>query len=311
VSNNEPTLRAIPGPATETSFISPSRISSKLLQRTGRTFWIFWRACSAILLFSVLLMIYAAGWEYSTRRYLEGFSDAIVPANLEPVGQIQAILKWMSGPAAEDTGPSQISHNRNPDDTLNYSSLLKVCGTATNAFINLADSSGLRARRLLLLDSNRTTVHVVAEVLIRGRWIVVDPVFRFIPRGPDGSLLTREQLADPATLAQATRNVSGYPAAYNFQRTSHVHLGRIPYVGRPLHRLLHATVPGWSSSWEISLVLERSSLALLVFSVVLLLAVLFLRLGLRWYAAARLNLRPPHLHTRFARAGMAFFRVAQ
>jgi hypothetical protein len=311
VSNNERTQQSVPGAVTETSSVAPSRISSASFQQAGRTFWILWRVCSAILLFSVLLVIYAAGWEYSTRRYLKGFSDAIVPVNLKPAGQIQAILRWMSGPAAEDTSPSKISHNRNPDDTLNYSSLLKVCGTATNAFINLADSSGLRARRLLLLDSNRTTVHVVAEVLIRGRWIVVDPVFRYIPRGPDGSLLTSEQLADPTTFSHATRNVPNYPAAYNYQLTSHVHLGRIPYVGRPLHRLLHAAAPAWASSWEISLVLERSSLALLMLSILLLVAVLIVRIGLRWYAGARLNLRPPHLHTRFARAAAAFFGVAE
>ena len=31
---------------------------------------------------------------------------------------------------------------RNPEDTLNYRQFLEVCGTATNAFVNLAESSG-------------------------------------------------------------------------------------------------------------------------------------------------------------------------
>ena len=66
---------------------------------------------------------------------------------------------------------------RDPEDTLNYSGLLHVCGSATNAFVNLADSSGLRARRLLLLSPRGTASHVVAEVSLDGRWVVVDPVF--------------------------------------------------------------------------------------------------------------------------------------
>src|SRR5215469_16931195 len=75
-----------------------------------------------------------------------------------------------------------------------FQALLQVCGTATNAFENLAVSGGLAARRLLLLDSSSRTKHVDAEVLVNGRWIVVDPAFRVILRSPDGQTLTRDEL---------------------------------------------------------------------------------------------------------------------
>ena len=96
--------------------------------------------------------------------------------------------------------------DRNPIDTLNFQALLQVCGTATNAFENLAVSGGLRARRLLLLDSSLRTKHVDAEVLVNGRWMVVDPAFRVILRSPDGQALTRYELAIPAAFSAATRN---------------------------------------------------------------------------------------------------------
>jgi hypothetical protein len=279
---------------------------SVLRNRRVGLFWTLWRISTALLVLCLILLAYSAAREYSTRRYLKGFSDAIVPVNSKPIEKVQAILNWMSGPAAEDTKSSAIEYDRNPVDTLNNTSLLEVCGTATNAFINLADSAGLSARRLLLLDSNRSTKHVVVAVLIDGRWIVVDPVFRYIPRGPDGSLLTRTQLADPVIFAEATRNVSNYDPAYNFQITAHVHLARIPYIGGALRRMLDTLIPAWSDSSMISLLLERSSLALLVVSIALVVFAAIWRMSLRWYAAAKLGIRPPHLTARLARACTSF-----
>ena len=138
--------------------------------------------------------------------YLKGFSDAVVPSSAPPEEQVQAILNWMARgpsrrmPALWIRSPIAILPNSN------YESLLKVCGSATNAFINLADSAGLVARRLLLLDSQRRTKHVVAEVLIGGRWIIVDPAFRTILRDANSRPLTSDQLR-PATFLAATGRI--------------------------------------------------------------------------------------------------------
>jgi hypothetical protein len=282
-----------------------------VLNQQERIFWAVWRICSLLLIASALLLAYSAAREFSTRRYLKGFSDAIVPAGSPPIDKIQAILNWMSkGPARKEAGPSGVVPDRDPADTLNYASLLGVCGTATNAFVNLSDTAGVPARRLLLLDANRNTVHVVAEVLIDGRWIIVDPAFRLIPRGSDGSPLTRTQLADPNVLLAATRGIPGYDPAYNYKKTVHVRLARVPYLGGALRRSLNAVFPRWSDSSTVSLLLERSSLALLALSVVLVIFFAASRFLLRWYAASLLSLHPPHVHRRLAQACTAFFNWA-
>src|SRR5579864_9252066 len=122
-------------------------------------------------------------WEFSTEQYLSGFADAIVPEGATTSQKAESILHWMSsGPArVANSDPDQLL-DRDPRETLNYAKLLKDCGSATNAFVNLARRSGIQARRLLLLDSNGSVTHVVAEARIDGRWIAVDPVFHFIAR---------------------------------------------------------------------------------------------------------------------------------
>jgi hypothetical protein len=126
-----------------------------------RFFWSTWYFVNALLLVSIFAAVYATVWEYSTRRYLKGFSDAIIPAAASPEKKIQAILNWMAhGPARPRSGFVGSAQDRDPTDTLNYDSLLRVCGTATNAFINLADSGGLPARRILLLNSDQGAKHV-------------------------------------------------------------------------------------------------------------------------------------------------------
>ena len=171
-----------------------------------KLFQLAWYAVNALLVVAILATIYSVVWEYSTRRYLKGFSDAIVPATAPGDEKVQAILNWMAhGPTRLPYGPSAGEPDRDPTDTLNYDALLQVCGTATNAFINLIDTGRLSVRRLLLVDSQMMTKHVVAEVLVDGRWIVVDPAYRLVLRDAKGNTLTREDLTDPKIFAEATQ----------------------------------------------------------------------------------------------------------
>lgn len=264
-----------------------------------------WYAGNILLIFAILLAAYSAVWEYSTRKYLKGFSDAVIPFSASTEGKVEAILLWMSeGPERQPAGPA--SPDRDPIDTLNYASLLHICGSATNAFVNLADSAGLPARRLLLLDSRRMTMHVVAEVLIDGRWIVVDPTFRTIFRGADGGFLTRDQLMDPAVFSSATRAIRGYLPAYTFERTVHVRLARLGVVAPPLRNALNLILPGWEDSTALSLLLERESLATMVAALILVLFLSILRVGLRWYGERHLGIQPIRIRQQARRALLAF-----
>jgi hypothetical protein len=270
-----------------------------------------WYAGNILLILTILLAAYSAVWEYSTRKYLKGFSDAIVPVSATPEQKGEAILDWMSkGPSRNQASLNPSTPDRDPADTLNYASLLRVCGSATNAFVNLSDSAGLAARRLLLLDSNRVTKHVVAELLVDRRWIVVDPAFRVIFRGADGSLLTREQLSDPATFAAATRDIRNYEPTYTFESTAHVRIARLGWIGVPVRGILNRLLPGWEDSTSVSLLLERESLATLVIALILIFVLGLVRVGLRWYGERRLGFRPLRVRQQIRRAFHAFMDTA-
>jgi hypothetical protein len=299
--------RNAPGPTNATGELS----EMELRWPTHALFRAVWYTGNILLILAILLAGYSAVWEYSTRKYLKGFSDAVVPSSSSAEAKAQAILHWMSdGPSRQVAGPDASSPDRDPADTLNYASLLRVCGSATNAFINLGDSAGLMVRRLLLLDSRRTTKHVVAEVLIDGRWIVVDPAFRTVMRGSDGGLLTREQLSDPAVFSAATRDIKGYDPSNTFESTVHVRIYRLGFAGSALRGALNRLLPGWEDSTAISLLMERESLATMVVALTLVFLLGLLRVGLRWYGERRLGIRPVRVRQQIRRAFHAFVDTA-
>lgn len=253
-----------------------------------------WYISQTALVIALALAAYCAAWEYSTRSYLRGFSDAVIPASATPMAKIQAILNWMShGPKRDQSTPGDVFPDRDPSDTLNYAALLRTCGSATNAFINLADTAGLSTRRLLLQDAHGSVAHVVAETWVDGHWIVVDPTFRTVMKGADGHPLMREELADSSTLADATRNLQGYSAAYNYRNTGHLHMARLPF-GNFAAAALTAIFPGWDGSPAISLLVERSSLAAAVASIAAAAILSLIRLAL---VLLRRRQRTPELAT--------------
>lgn len=276
-----------------------------------RGYHAIWYLLNGALLFAALWALYSLGWEVSTRRYLKGFSDAIVPATAPPEEKIEAILTWMAdGPARLKPGPDGSVPDRDPTDTLNYDALLRVCGTATNAFINLVDSGGLQARRLLLLDSRRGAKHVVAEVLVDSRWIIADPAYRILWRGADGKTLTREQLADPTTFKAVTSSMRAYDPSYTFDNTAHVRLARLRFVGLPLRYFLDHVTPGWEDSTTATLLVERSSFASAIVSLLLLLLIVLLRSPVRWFGEKKLGLHTPRIRQQVRRAWHTFLDTA-
>jgi hypothetical protein len=284
---------------------------SDALLRRRRAFRLTRHVVDFLLFLSLFVVAYAAVWEYSTRRYLKGFSEAIIPLSVSPEQKVQAILDWMSASGAQLTpGFVRQPSDRDPVDTLNYQALLKICGTATNAFINLADSGGLSARRLLLLNADQYAKHVDAEVLLNGRWVVVDPAFRRILRGSDGKTLTRDQLADPAVFAAATRNIRNYDPDYSFENTAHVRMARIEFVGAALQKALHSVVPAWENSATISLILERESLAATVIAVLIAVFLVLVRISLRWYGEKYLHIYSVRMRQQLRSAFQAFFSPA-
>jgi hypothetical protein len=253
-------------------------------------FYALRRTVQFVLVCSLLLASGAGLEEWSLRKYLRGFSDAVVPLTASPEQKVEAILAWMrAGPARRPNTPDDFMSNRNPEDTLNYGQLLKVCGTATNAFMNLAISSGLQTRRLLLLDPDHHVKHVVAEVRLGDHWAVVDPSFRVLFRDSSGRPMTRRQLEDPARLREATRDVPSYPAGFSYEETAHVHLSRFPVLGTLAGRSLNRVFPAWEVSVNWTLPLERRPLGLSFLALFLAGACLLIGGSLNWYAKRRLR----------------------
>jgi Transglutaminase-like superfamily len=265
-----------------------------------RTFNLAWILVNSLLVISVLLAVCSLVWEFSTRRYLRGFSDAIVPLSAPAEKKVESILTWMQ------LGPSRLSGSdsldyllRDPATTLNYRELLKTCGTATNAFVNLANSSGLPARRLLLMDGYWSTKHVVVEVQMDDRWVVVDPAYRIIFRDANGRPLTRTQLLNPQIFKQATDKIPGYLPTYSFDRTAQVRFARIPYL-TPLVNSISRVRPGWSDSIFWTYFLERESTGALAAAMLLVILVLLIRHSLRWYGEKRIGLRKSRVRQKIA-----------
>src|SRR5258708_9036233 len=207
-----------------------------------------------------MAMLYSWHREYSVRWYLDGFSDAIVTNSLPAEQKVEAILSWMRAEPSRAiaTNPDALA-KRDPEMTLTYRQLLNVCGTATNAFLNLARSSDLPVLRLLLLSPDRNTKHVVAEVLLHGRWIVVDPTYRVIMEDARGRYLTRSELRDPAVFSQAVSAIPNYPSEYNYDQFAHGRLARRPLEGWHLRGLLDRGSPGWGEAADWRLLLGRES----------------------------------------------------
>jgi hypothetical protein len=275
-------------------------------------FRVIWRGANLLLAVVVVSSLYAGVREYSVRRYLDGFSDAIVPNSMPEEQKLQAILDWMRAePSRAVASDPEALAKRDPEMTLTYSQLLNVCGTATNAFLNLVRSSDLRARRLLLLTPDNNTKHVVAEVLIGGRWIIVDPTYRVVLKDAAGHYLTRKDLQNPTVFDQAISAVPNYPREYTYDHFAHVRLARLPYVGFELRRMFDVVTPGWEEAIDWSLLLERESFFYLVLSVALVLCFLLLRAVLAWYADSRLRIPRFHFREHALRAGVAFFSTPE
>jgi hypothetical protein len=252
------------------------------------------------------MLLCGLAWEASTRSYLRGFSDAVVPASGAPEQTVESILTWMAyGPARRAADSPGSFAQRDPEETLNYQQLLRVCGTATNAFVNLARASGLDVRRLLLLNPDRSAKHVVAEVWLDGRWAVVDPSYRILFRDARGRVLTKEQLRNPGIFRQATQIVPGYSQSLTYESTSRVHLSGIPVIGRILRRLLDWAVPRWEDEFDWTLMLERESFALVVAASFLLFCSVATRFLLSWYGDQRLGVSRMRFREQLRRAGAA------
>ncbi len=218
--------------------------NSSHLSATHRIFHLIWWTSNFLLLLALFASIGTGVWEDSVRKYLRGFSDAIVPEAATPVDKVEAILTWMRNgpPRFEVTRPADVSA-RDPQDTLNYRQLLAVCGSAMNAFLNC---DGARAWKLVdcfFLHPTAAPNTLSRKLNLDGRWVVADPTYRVIPRDAKGSFLTRRDLQNPEIFEQVTSGIPNYAKAYNYDNFAHVRVSALPFQGFQIANA--STVPSW------------------------------------------------------------------
>jgi Transglutaminase-like superfamily len=280
--------------------------------RTRLLFRSAWWLTNLLLICALAGTVASGVWEFSTRQYLKGFSDAIVAEAAAPQQKAEAILAWMrNGPPRLEAQDPAVFSSRNPQDTLNYRQLLQVCGTATNAFLNLGRSAGLNTRRLLLLTPDRKVKHVVAELQLDGRWVIADPAYRAFLKDANGNLLTRKDLQNPEIFRQATSQLPGYLPSYTYERFAHVRLSALPFKSSKLRRILDSIFPNWDEFVDWSLLLERKSFLYLFVSVTLLIATLLFRVVLGWMADHELKIPRFRLRANLGRATTAFLTTPE
>jgi hypothetical protein len=271
-----------------------------------------WWTSNFLLLAALMATVYSAVWEISVRQYLRAFSDAIIPAGAPAQQKVEAILAWMkNGPPRLESSHQTALSPRDPQDTLNYRQLMAVCGSATNAFLNLSRSAGLQTRRLLLLTPEQTTKHVVAEVNLDGRWVIADVSYRTLLKDAKGNLLTRKDLQNPEILREATTLLPHYPAEYTYERFAHVRVAALPFHGADVRALFDHVAPGWDEYLDWSLLLERRSFAWFSLSSAALVFFLLMRMVLGWLADHRLHLPRFRLRANLRRAAGAFFTTPE
>lgn len=271
-----------------------------------------WWLSNVLLAVALVATVWSGVWELSVRQYLKGFTEAIVPEVALPQQKVEAILAWMSkGPQRLSADHPENLSPRDPQETLNYQQLLGVCGSATNAFLNLSRSAGLEARRLLLLTPERTAKHVVAEVHLDSHWVIVDPAYRVLMKDARGNLLTRKDLQNLETLREATSSLPHYPPEYTYERFAHVRLAALPFHDTEVRKLLDRFFPGWEEYSKWNLLLERRSFLYLFISATSLIFLALLRAVLARMADHYLQIPRFHLLANLGRATISFFRAPE
>jgi hypothetical protein len=262
-------------------------------------------ATGALVVFAFGLFVYGLAWNYATRRYLRGFSDAIIPLDASAEMKTEALLRWFrEEPKRLDTSVEGAGQLRDPVTIVQNKQLLKVCGSASNAFINLADAAGLKTRRLLLIAESGNVMHVVAEVQWDHRWVAVDPQQGRVFRDHVGRALSKEELRDPAVFQDAIRGMPGYNPEYTFAHTHHIHLQRIP-LGNFLRGILTRYFPGWEGAVNWAYLLENPSLWPIIISIPLFFLGNLLNWLVGYYGRKKLGINTLGLSRQLLRAGRA------
>ena len=129
-----------------------------------------WWSSNLLLALALLALVYNGVREFSVRRYLDGYSDAIVQKYVPAQAKVEAILNWMRAePSRGIAEHPETLARRDSQTTLNSIQLSKVCGRATNAFLIVDDST----KNAVLFDAPNDTVAPLLDEVDRHKWNLI------------------------------------------------------------------------------------------------------------------------------------------
>jgi hypothetical protein len=135
------------------------------VENEQRIFAVAWWLVDLLLFVALLGVIGTGAREYSVRKHLRGFSDALAPEAAWSREKVEAVRAWMSnGPPRLEANDAKKLAPRSYRDT-ELPAIAGGMGKRHECFPEASRSAGLETRRPLLLTPERTTKHMVAEVL--------------------------------------------------------------------------------------------------------------------------------------------------
>lgn len=125
------------------------------------------------------------------------------------------------------------------------------CGSFTSVVGRLLVSAGYPIRILQMHCGPDPACHILLEVQLDGRWVVVDPSYNLLFQNTDGSIASYDQLHHNFS-AYAAQTPRDYNPAYRFEDARRTNWDKIPVLMPLLRGLLNATM-GETWTNELSL----------------------------------------------------------
>jgi hypothetical protein len=257
---------------------------------------------------ALLCTIGTGAREYSVRKYLSGFSEAVVPEAAAAREKVEAVLAWMSnGPPRLEANDGKILSPHDPTDSPAtaggvwkrygcFPEPVAQCGTGDAAAVAAHTRTDCRAR------GSRGAAR---------RWIIVGPTYRVMLNDAQGNPLTRKDLHNPATFLEATSQIPKCLPEDNYEDYVPVRLSSVPLHRFHIREQIDRFFPGWDEYLGCSLLLERRSFLFFFLSVNALVCLLILRVILGVLADRHFRVPRFGLRNKPRRAIAAFFSAPE
>jgi transglutaminase superfamily protein len=195
-----------------------------------------------VLAISSLLCLWQLALFTVDSSFVDGICAVVARPESPPEQRAMQLFRWVNSYDDEELSSSAATPPRGlltPRAMIEHRAYFRAnCGSKAWLLAILARHAGLQARELRLCDARHEARHVVCEVLIGSRWLVLDPTVDLDFRRRDGQLATAAELRDPALLAVNARRADYYDLQrWQFTHAERLHFEKVPLVGGLLRRL--------------------------------------------------------------------------